>query len=259
MNLASNMIKAQFYKVINDHAIGDIPLSKDVLCISAGNEAEHSRNVSEDPVPLVLRRANYFVRPLTADEYLDYAMRSGQHELVIGYLGFQKDDVHRIEYDLQEGVGQPCPRTWTKLSNVLKANKKLSPQQIGVFASGFVGPACGSKFEAFASLAHKVDLDAILKTPKLIRQYEQDKDGVSILYAVVSGIAARFREERKVIVPAVEVALELQRAELGAFLCRSMRESVGQDAFIKAGEKIPDALMQQFIERYAKFLDRRGR
>ena len=74
MNLAPNMIKAQFYKIINDKAVGDIPLSEDVMCVSAGNEAEHSRGVTEDPVPLVLRRANYFLRPLTAEEYTDYAV-----------------------------------------------------------------------------------------------------------------------------------------------------------------------------------------
>ena len=84
MNLAPNMIKAQFYKIINDRAVGDIPIADGILCLSAGNEAEHARGVTEDPVPLVLRRGNYFIRPLTSDEFAEYAASSAHHQWILG-------------------------------------------------------------------------------------------------------------------------------------------------------------------------------
>ena len=148
MNLAPNMIKAQFYKIINDGAIGDIPLSKGVLCVSAGNEAEHSRGVTDDAVPLVLRRGNYFLRPLSAEEYTEFAVKAGQHEWITGYLGFQPNDVHNIAYDLPDGVGQPCPRTWTRLSQVLRANPECETEDVQMFATGLVGQGVAKKFTA---------------------------------------------------------------------------------------------------------------
>jgi len=253
MNLAPNMIKAQFYKVINDRAIGDIPLSDGVLCVSAGNEAEHSRGVTEDPVPLVLRRGNYFLRPLTGEEYTDYASRTGQHQWIIGYLGFQPNDVHLIEYDLPDSVGQPCPRTWTRFSQILQANPRMSLREVEIIANGLVGQGVAKKFIAFVKSAQGIDLNAILAKPSLIREYEKE---LSLLYAVFGGVVGKFRDDKKVIKPAFEIALEVARPELGAYMLRSIKNT-DEKSFMKAGgsdKMIPDDIVKKVVERYAKFL-----
>lgn len=256
MNLAPNMIKAQFYKIINDRAVGDIPLSDNVLCLSAGNESEHSRGVTEDPVPLVLRRGNYFLRPLTPEEYTDYAVQSGHHNYIIGYLGFQPNDTHLIKYDLPDSVGQPCPRTWTKLSSILKANKSLTPKEIEVIATGMVGQGVAKKFTAFVKSAKKVNLDELIKNPELIKQYESNTEELSLVYAIISGIVERFRDDRTVIRPAFEMALHFVRPEFGAYLLRSIK-NVDTNAFMKVGADkkiLPEEVVSKVVNRYAKFL-----
>jgi hypothetical protein len=239
MNLAPNMIKAQFYKIINDKAIGDIPISKNVLCVSAGNESEHSRGVTEDPVPLVLRRANYFLRPLEEKEFLDWGVAHGLHEWVVGFLKFRRELVHRAEYDLPDSIGQPVPRTWTKFSNVLNANpmgqhKKCDGkrgescvlcEQIQMAATGFVGQAAAIEFYKHVRSAMRIDLDKIIEKPELIKEYDIDKDP-SLFFAILSGIVSTYRREKdykKVFPQAMKIAELIPRVEAGAFLLRSIK------------------------------------
>ena len=256
MNLAPNMVKAQFYKIINDRAVGDIPISDGVLCVSAGNEAEHSRGVTEDPVPLVLRRGNYFVRPPTQEEFNDYAVKSGHHHWVLGYLAFQPGDVHKIEYEMPDSVGQPCVRTWSKVSNLLNHGLEKKPvADVVMMATGLVGQGVATKFGAYVKSAKEIDLNAIIAKPELVKEYEKD-DELSLIYAIISGVVDKFRTKREVIKPAFQMSLHFKKPEFGAFLLRSMK-AIDQKAFTKAAgtEKLLDqAVVEQVIDRYAKYL-----
>jgi hypothetical protein len=253
MNLAPNMIKAQFYKIINDRCIGDIPISENVLVMSAGNESDHARGVVEDPVPLVLRRGNYFIRPLSPEEYIDYAVKAGHHQWVTGYLGFAPHNLHKIDYDVPESTGQPCPRTWSKLSNVLANNQDLRDDDVEMHSVGFVGQGVGMEFAAYVRAAKKVDLDGVLKNPKLINEYVGERE-LSLAYAIISGVVEKFRNDRKVIKPAFEIALYISRVELGTYLLRCMK-NLDETKFMKSGAKdVPDELVNKVVEKYAKFL-----
>lgn len=253
MNLASNMIKAQFYKIINDRAVGDIPLSNGVLCVSAGNEAEHSRGVTEDPVPLVLRRGNYYLRPLNAEEYSDYAAKAGMHEWILGYIGFQPNDVHNVKYDMPENTGQPCPRTWVMLDRVLKGNKNLAVDDVDMIANGLLGQGVARKFTAYVKSAKKVNLQEILNKPEMIQQYEGDEDNLSLVYAIIGGVVERFRTDKTVVKPAFEISLHMQRPEFGAYMLRAMK-NVNESKFLKAGREQDEELMKKVVEKYAKYL-----
>ncbi len=255
MNLAPNMIKAQFYKIINDRAVGDIPIADGILCISAGNESEHARGVTEDPVPLVLRRGNYFIRPLTPEEYTDYAVANSHHEWVIGYLGFQPGDVHKVEYELPDSVGQPCARTWSKMSNILKNNASMDVKDVEMIATGLIGQGIARKFGAYVRSAKSINLSEIINKPELIKNYEKD-DELSLLYAIISGVVEKFRDNKSVIIPAFKMSLHLKKVEFGAYLLRSLK-NVDKKKFMKAGGAELDKekeLVDNVIDRYAKFI-----
>jgi len=253
MNLAPNMIKAQFYKIINDKCVGDIPISPEVLCVSAGNEAEHARGVTEDPVPLVLRRANYFVRPLKPEEYIDFAQRSGYNKHIIGYLAFQPQDTHNIQYDLSDGVGQPCPRTWTKLNNISDDALENDMRMLQMVATGFVGQGCARKYVAYVKSAKKVNLDAIIKNPSKISEYEQGD--LSLTYAIITGLAEKYKNNKKEMLGViVQVANKMKRTELGTFLVRSVK-NIDRSAFMKIGLLSVDGkILDDFADRYQKYV-----
>lgn len=256
MNLAPNMIKAQFYKLINDRCIGDIPIADGVMCVSAGNEAQHARGVTEDPVPLVLRRGNYFIRPLTSEEYTDYAVKTGQHSLITAYLAFSPQNVHKIRYDLQESVGQPCPRTWTKLSHIMQANPSMSDEMLGLLARGMVGQGVGSEFVSFVKMSRKVKIDDIMRDPESIKKINPDEtEGLSILWAVVTGVVEKVREDKKRFETAMEVVVHVPKTEIGVFMVRQIRAVVGAPFLAKyMGDAKNADKVSKFSDRYKKFL-----
>ena len=253
MNLAPNMIKAQFYKVINDHCVGDIPISKGVLCVSAGNEAEHARGVSDDPVPLVLRRANYFLRPLTSEEYADFSVASGQHQWITAYLSFAPHNTHKIKYDVPGSISQPCPRSWTNLSDVLQANPNATMEQIAMLANAYVGPGVGSEFISFVKMSQKVNLDEIIKHPEKIAEFDpNNNDQLSTLWAIVIGVVERARADKKVMEPGVMASMSIKKTEIGVFMMRQLKV-VNEKALREFAASKPD-VFKQVVAKYGRFL-----
>jgi hypothetical protein len=252
MNNAPGLVKAQFYKVLNDKAIGDIPLSKHVLCICAGNEAKHSRIVSKDSEPLVLRRGNFFLRPLSSIEFLDYAAANKIHQHIMGYLAFQPGDTHKIAYDLPDGVGQPCPRTWTRLSQILRSNPEMPLEDIEMFTTGWVGQGTAKKFTAYVKAAKTIDLPSILKNPELINEYESASE-LSLVYAIISGLIDTYREDSKKLPQVLAVASHMKRVELGTFFFRGTKYADERN-FAKRFATLPPELTRSLVEKYSKFL-----
>jgi hypothetical protein len=76
------------------------------------------------------------------------------------------------------------------------------------------------------------------------------------MYAIITGVVERFRADKKVMKPAFEMPLYLQRAELGAYLMRQLK-NLDEGKFLKAGmnEKLIDAaLADKVVQKYGKYL-----
>jgi len=248
MNLAPTIIKSQFYQLVNDHCIGDLPLSNKVMVVSAGNEVGHARGVQPEDAPLTTRRCNYFIRPLTDEEYADYSVQTGQSELISAYVKAFPADVHRIDYDSHDGTGQPCPRTWSMLSDLILANPEMADDMMAMHARAAVGQGTATKFMSFAKMAKKVDIDAVLKRPELIKEYEQD---LSLLYAVITGSLEKFRNAKAKHSDAIFEMSLYMREELGVFMLRQMKSMVGASKF---KTYVMDAKKGQDVaERFTKF------
>lgn len=247
VNLAPQLTKAQFYKLINDHCIGDLPLSNGVLVMSAGNELAHSKQVTPDGVPLTTRRLNYFVRPLTDEEYTDYSIQSGQSPLISGYLKFAPTDVHRLDFNVTDSVGQPCPRTWTKLSHIISANPDMSEEDLSRAARAAVGQGVATKFISYVKMARNVDIDEVLKNPESLKKFEND---LSLLYAVITGAVEKFRKDRKKFDAVMDLSLHM-REELGAFMLRQVKQIAGPTKFKELA--MSSKSFDKVADRYAKF------
>ena len=254
MNLAHTMTKSQFYKLINDRAIGDLPLAGQVLVVMAGNEAEHSRGISADGVPLTTRRANYFVRVPTPTEFEEFAVRAEFSPLVTGYLAFQPSHTHDLQYDLPDGIGQPCPRTWNMLSDLLKANEKMSLDEVYMVACGCVGPQVAAQFRAYVKSSQRINLKELIENPELFKQYDTEEN-LSLAYAVVAGVADLWRSDKKVFGAAMELVMMVRRDEFGAYMFRTMK-AIDPEKFKKMGvEEKYKEIMMRVVGRYAKFLN----
>ena len=264
INNAPEMQKTQFYKIINDRAIGDIPIALGVLVCSAGNEVEHARGVTEDAMPLILRRANYFIEPPQCScgdvqgecAWHSWCLESGMHEWVNGYTAFQPQNVHKVAYDNPKPIGQPCSRTWEKLSNVLRGlGEKPDMDLVRSVARGFVGQGVGEEFWSYVQTSRRVNIDEVIRNPSVVKEFLGVKDA-SVLYAVMSGLVARYQvaetlvQKRKLLDVSTDVSL-LVRPEFGVFLMRQVK-AVNKEFFHK---EMPQnaKFAGAWKEKYAKY------
>jgi hypothetical protein len=154
-----------------------------------------------------------------------------------------------------ESEGQPCARTWTKLSNILLHNKELSDDDIEMHAIAYVGQGVGQEFSAYVASAKKVRVEDVLRKPSMINDFLNAKD-LSMAYAVIQGIVERYREDKKVMRDAFEVALAINREELGSYLIRQLK-NIDEAKFYKNGTdaKIVDPeLAERVTKKYARYL-----
>lgn len=229
MNLASNMIKAQFYKVYHDRSIGDMPISDNVLVISAGNESSQVRDVTQDSVALTTRRANYFIRPLQLKEFLPWAINEGFDARVIGYLSFQPEDLQTLKFDLADPVGQACARTWHKLSKVMTSNPDLELDELGIISRGYLGPGIATKFVSYVKMAKKIKLSDVIAKPSIVKDITE----TSMIYAVISGLISKYKQENKELFGVIcQVSSNLPE-EFGAWTLRLVRKFSGEQEFRK--------------------------
>jgi MoxR-like ATPase len=93
-NLADNSILKSFYQIINDKQCGEMPISKNILFISAGNRSSDKANVYDEPFPLKNRRMNYVLKVPIMDEkssedFGRFAMNNGFDPDIIAFLYFK--------------------------------------------------------------------------------------------------------------------------------------------------------------------------
>lgn len=236
MNLANNMIKAQFYKVYNDRSIGDMPISDNVLVCSAGNESSQVRDVVQDSVALTTRRGNYFINPLTSEEFVEYGLMTNVHTSIIGYLSFAPQDVHDLKYDLPDPIGQPCARTWEKLSNIRNNNTTMTLDEISLISRGLIGPSIATKYVSYVKLEKSIKLEDVIKDPSVAKGIKE----IQIVYAVVTGLLAKLKQGDSTIFPVIcKVSLNIKE-EIAVYMMRLTKQMLGDVQMRKyAFEKYP--------------------
>lgn len=249
MNLASNMIKAQFYKVYNDRSIGDLPLSDNILVCSAGNESSQVRDVVQDSVALTTRRGNYFIDPLTSEEFVEYGIRTGINNSILGYLAFSTHDVHNLDYSLTDSIGQPCVRTWEKLSNIFNSNPELEINIKYIIARGLIGPSISSKFIAYTKLEVTIKLEDVIKNPDMMVDIKE----LQIVYSIITGLLGKFTQGDDDIFGTIcQVALYIKE-EIAIYLLRLCKRSVSPNKFKKLA--LEGSYAEDFDECYKRFGD----
>lgn len=240
MNLAPDMIKAQFYKVYNDRAIGDLPLSNGVLICSAGNESTQVRSIVPDSVALTTRRGNYFLSPLTSKEFTEYGFETGIHSSIVGYLSFAPQDIHDLKYDLGDPIGQPCARTWEKLSNIINTNPSMTMDDRSIIARAFIG-SIATKYIAYSRVEERLNLADVIKDPTKAKAIKE----LQMQYALVCGLIGTFKQNDESVFPKIcEISLYIKE-EIGVYMLRMVKKLCKNDKYF---EKLA-------LEKYAESFD----
>jgi MoxR-like ATPase len=191
LNACSQEVQKAFYSLVLDRRVGEFELPKGTIVIGAGNRAEDAAITRPLSSALVNRLVHVQLRA-SAKDWLDWANRSGLHELVVSYVTQRSDHLWSKPPKHEEPFS--TPRAWDMMSNALKAyGPAITLEEINVLASGLLTPAHARQFVAFAKLRDREhDLAAILKGD---RGWPERPDERDILYFLVQQLRDRLIKE----------------------------------------------------------------
>jgi hypothetical protein len=196
LNLASPSTVASAYSIINDHLIGETPISKGVYFVSAGNNMSDTNNAFDDPAPLNNRRMNVQLKvPVTFDEsgsgndWFTWASNKGVDGRILGFNLWKNTAL--FQYDAKsKDPSFPSPRSWYKASKLIQG--VTDDIVLKRYVGACVGEAMATEFIAFALLSDKIDVKSILKKPELIQKYADKPD---VLHSIIGSIAEMYRDD----------------------------------------------------------------
>ena len=223
MNLAPPSVIATAYSIVNDHLIGETPISQGVYIVSAGNRLSDTNNAFDDPAPLNNRRCNVVLNPPMVrsddgEDWTTWASNNNVDARIIGYLNAYETKIFKYEEENKD-PSFPTPRTWARLSNFIRDLKDSS--MIKLYGGSLVGEGIAREFVAFINLSEKVNLRAILKNPELMKKYA-GQDKLDIKYSIVAGIAELYCKEQKILNEAMALCPYME-PEFSMFMLKMMK------------------------------------
>jgi hypothetical protein len=225
MNLAAPSVTATAYQIVNDHQVGETPISKGMFFVSAGNRLEDTNNAFEDPAPLNNRRANVvLLQPQVrdadnkGDDWTTWATENNVDPREIAYLNWKESNL--FKYDIEsKDASFPTPRTWTKLSKMIEGVNDL--KNLRAYAGALLGEGIAREFVGFLKLKEKVNIRNLLKNPKLIKKYSGGEN-IDVKYSIIAGVAELYVKDQKILNDALGLCKHLE-PEFSMFMLKMMK------------------------------------
>jgi hypothetical protein len=131
-------VQAAAYQLILDRKIGEHKLPDNVIIIAAGNRLQDKGVAYKMPTPLANRMSHFEVIS-DFEDWKEWAITKGIHEMVIGFLNFRSEYLNKFDPNT-DSVAFPTPRTWAFVSNYLKIYEdieKAYPMIVSTIGEGF--------------------------------------------------------------------------------------------------------------------------
>jgi len=253
VNQAPRNVQNALFKVCLDRTIGDMKMSDNILVIGAGNRTEDRASITEMSGPLATRFMHYTLRVPTADEFIDYNLNSPYPSAsVTGFLKAFSDQVFTFHANSKDKAFAN-PRSIQRLAKLISDKNMNSEEEIkrvDMLAKASCGEAWGAKFIAYARMARKVDVDAILKQPETIKQHVGALD---LKYSIITAIAYKCKENFKDNIEKSLMVFNYLDEESGVFALRVVKQFAGEKK-LKDHLKKSDAWDKFLAGRFGPFL-----
>lgn len=213
INSAPTSVQAAAYQLLLDRKLGEYELPDGWTILAAGNRASDKAIVNQMSTALKNRLAhiNYEVNN---DDWCEWAIQSGIHESVIGFVRFRPHLLNEFEQrnqskeerdrmnKIKDTQAFATPRTWQFLSQTLDHGVP-SDIEFEIY-SGIVGEAAAGEFMGFLKYYRNLpNIDLILANPGKAEVPTEP----AVLYALSTAIAARANKDNMEVV--VEYALRM--------------------------------------------------
>lgn len=152
-------IQKMLLQLLQRGILGKETLKPGWRIIAAGNRTTDRTFSNHLSLAAANRCVNLYITPPKVDDWIAWAFAHDVDESVCAYIRSRPDHLFAINHDLYQSgeLGQPTPRTWEGVSQLVKDNMAQHALVYGLVGNGF-----GGEFLAFRELRSELpDLDAI--------------------------------------------------------------------------------------------------
>lgn len=141
-------VQVAAYQLILDRRVGQYTLPEGTFVIGLGNREDDDGVYIQLAGPLADRFEIHYLDVDFESWKKDFALQYGIHPYVVNYLTFKPSALHTQEVGSDEMVFA-TPRSWERVSDILKLDSDLNKQVICNKIIGNVGASEGSQFIEF--------------------------------------------------------------------------------------------------------------
>lgn len=189
LSAAPQSVQAAAYQITLDRVVGEHRLPENCIVIAAGNRTTDKSVAFKMPKALANRLLHIEVEG-SFSAWKHWAIRSGIHEKVIGFLSFRQTFLMGFETS-SEDLAFPTPRSWEMVSGLLKGVdgdvEKMYP-----LIAGIVGTEVALEFRTWVKVWNTLpSMEDIFdgKQPKL-------PSSTDAMYALTASMTAYARENK---------------------------------------------------------------
>lgn len=179
LNTADPAVQNAALQFILDRRCGPHKLGDGWWIVACGNKASHKAHVNPLSAPLRNRFVIMEMEP-NFEQWRNWALSADVHEHVVGFLSWQQG-LHLYEAPADEYSNFPTPRSWVRVSTLLKSGLNDSQAIVGC-----VGQASGVIFNEYVKQAADVPNIADLVEGKA--KFQDNVNKTSLTYAVTMGV-----------------------------------------------------------------------
>jgi len=153
LNSAAPATQAAAFQLVLNRRVGTYILPKGVSIVAAGNRETDKGVTYRMPAPLANRFLHLELRT-DYEDWLEWAVNNFEHEQVVGYLGFAKQDLYDFD-PKSSSRAFATPRSWHFVSELLD-DDDVSDSTLTDLIAGAVGEGLAVKFMAHRRVAKQM-------------------------------------------------------------------------------------------------------
>jgi len=197
-------VQAAAYQITLDRMVGEHKLPENCIVIAAGNRITDKSVAYSMPKALANRMCHFEIKG-DAASWHDWAVKSGVHHFVTGYLEY--NPVALMKFDASGGnLAFPTPRSWEMVSNILNTVSD-NLNDIYPMIIGCIGHKTVSSFRVWTEIYDTMpDIENIFKGKS-----SETPDSPELQIALRSAMVtyARKHPEKKLIDTSVDYSCDL--------------------------------------------------
>ena len=202
ISAAPQSVQAAAYQITLDRVIGEHALPDNCIVLAAGNRTTDKSVAFKMPKALANRLLHIEIED-SFQSWNKWAIKSGIHPAVTGFLNFRRNYLMQFESSSEE-LAFATPRSWEMVSNLLNT-MSCDIEQIYPLVAGLVGTGVAVEFRSWIKIYNSLpQIEDIFngKKPAIPKQTDA-------LYAMVSSMtdyARSHKDELKRIENSIEYA-----------------------------------------------------